>query len=225
MNRAGLIITCEHAGKEIPVQYKSLFAQSEAVIDTHEGWDPGAWEVASHLSTALGVKAFGCHTTRLLIEVNRSLNSHQLFSRYTVGLGAQQKQELISEIYLPYRHEVQHKIEHLPYPVIHLSIHSFTPVLNGQERNVDIGLLFDPARQRESSFCQKYRDALISIDPQLNIRYNQPYLGTDDGFTTYLRGIFDDTNYAGIEIEVNQKFLANLEPIKNTLVSGLERLI
>ena len=46
---------------------------------------------------------------------------------------------------------------------------------------------------------------LLHQNKALNIRYNYPYLGKADGFTTYLRKQFP-TNYMGIEIEVNQKF-------------------
>ena len=41
----------------------------------------------------------------------------------------------------------------------------------------------------------------------LVIKFNEPYKGTDDGFTTYLRTKFSDDEYLGIEIEVNQKYL------------------
>ena len=45
-------------------------------------------------------------------------------------------------------------------------------------------------------------------NPELKIRFNYPYLGKADGFTTYLRKIFPE-NYIGIELEVNQKFVNN----------------
>jgi hypothetical protein len=38
------------------------------------------------------------------------------------------------------------------------------------------------------------------------VRYNYPYLGKMDGFTTYLRKQFI-SNYIGIELEVNQKYV------------------
>src|SRR4030065_143064 len=39
--------------------------------------------------------------------------------------------------------------------VIHLSSHSFTPVLDGEVRNADIGLLYDPARHGEAELCPR----------------------------------------------------------------------
>ena len=36
--------------------------------------------------------------------------------------------------------------------VLHVAVHSFTPVLHGERRNADVGLLYDPARPRERAF-------------------------------------------------------------------------
>jgi len=225
MNRFTTIITCEHAGNHVPTQYNSLFDQAKEILNTHEGWDPGAWEIATHLSKSLGVTPHGCHTTRLLIEANRSLNSHQLFSKYSAVLDNHERQELINGVYLPYRQSVEAEIQKLHQPVLHLSIHSFTPVWNGKEREVEIGLLFDPDRKSEGQFCDAYANILRELDPHINVQHNEPYRGTDDGFTTHLRGLHDDQDYAGIEIEVNQKFVLDLDPIKNLLLAGLKKAI
>ena len=42
--------------------------------------------------------------------------------------------------------------------------------------------------------------------PGLIVRRNYPYLGISDGFTTHLRKAFGP-RYAGIELEVNQKWV------------------
>ena len=72
---------------------------------------------------------------------------------------------------------------------------------------MDVGILFDPDRKGESDFCKQLLDGLEQAVPFLVIKFNEPYKGTDDGFTTYLRTKFSDNEYLGIEIEVNQKFL------------------
>ncbi|GAB1446464.1 hypothetical protein MASR2M41_22450 [Flammeovirgaceae bacterium] len=155
-----IIITCEHAGNTVPEKYKSLFNDLEDVLNSHEGWDPGAWEVATYLGNHFQIVPIGCHTTRLLIEANRALDSSQLFSRYSILLSDEEKKNLIDEIYNPYRQLVKLKIEQLQQPVLHLSIHSFTPIYYGTKRNVELGLLFDPDRRLESHFCQEFQDAL-----------------------------------------------------------------
>jgi len=89
--------------------------------------------------------------------------------------------------------------------VIHVSSHSFTPVLDGVVRDADVGLLYDPARKAEAAFVLRWKTALESHAPDWRIRRNYPYTGTNDGLTTYLRTRFPDHLYAGIELEINQK--------------------
>jgi predicted N-formylglutamate amidohydrolase len=139
-------------------------------------------------------------------------------------LDDQEKQKLINAFYLPYRSQVENEIRVSQKPVLHLSIHSFTPIWNGVERDVDIGLLFDPGRKLESTFCQHYEQVLNEVPPQYRIQFNKPYLGIDDGFTTYLRTKFQDNDYAGIEIEINQKFVPTQEEIAQKLLSGLKKV-
>ncbi|NJW55731.1 N-formylglutamate amidohydrolase, partial [Salinimicrobium sp. CDJ15-91] len=90
--------------------------------------------------------------------------------------------------------------------VLHISVHTFTPELEGEVRTADVGLLFDPAREEEADFCKRFQKSLFKQDKELQVKFNYPYLGIDDGFTTYLRQKFPK-QYLGIELEVNQKFI------------------
>ena len=75
-----------------------------------------------------------------------------------------------------------------------------------KEREVDVGFLFDPRSSEEQKFCRRWRKELHHRLPYLTLRMNEPYRGTMDGFTTYLRRQFHQDEYLGLEIEVNQKF-------------------
>jgi predicted N-formylglutamate amidohydrolase len=97
--------------------------------------------------------------------------------------------------------------------------------LDKVERDVDIGLLFDPERKLELAFCQDYRLALRAVPPPYRVHFNKPYLGIDDGFTTYLRTKFEDKDYAGIEIEINQKLISNPIEISQKLIMGLKKVV
>ena len=202
-----LIVTCEHAGNQVPENYSHIFADVKDVLQSHQGWDPGALEIARFVATECSAPLFSCETTRLLIETNRSLHSHQLYSRYSRKLYETDHDFILRQYYYPHRNSVEDVIAKVSKPALHLSIHSFTPVLNGDTRNVDIGILFDPDRKGESDFCKQLFDGLEQTLPFLVIKFNEPYKGTDDGFTTYLRTKFSDDEYLGIEIEVNQKYL------------------
>jgi predicted N-formylglutamate amidohydrolase len=87
-------------------------------------------------------------------------------------------------------------------------VHSFTPVLHGNVRTADMGLLYDPLRKSEAAFCVLWQMALRKLGPDLKVRRNYPYLGTADGLTAYLRDCFPDSSYLGVELEVNQLYPA-----------------
>jgi predicted N-formylglutamate amidohydrolase len=202
-----LIITCEHAGNQVPDCYQHIFSNIKDILESHRGYDPGALEIARYLATECNAPLFICETTRLLIEPNRSIDSHELYSTYSRILFETDHEAIIKQYYYPHRNGVEEVISKVSKPVLHLSIHSFTPVLNGEVRTVDLGILYDPVRKSETEFCSYLMDGLEQNLPYLNIEFNAPYKGTDDGFTTYLRKNFSDRDYLGIEIEVNQKYI------------------
>jgi predicted N-formylglutamate amidohydrolase len=74
------------------------------------------------------------------------------------------------------------------------------------ERKVDIGLLFDPDRPSEVALCENLLLQLQVRLPAMKIIFNEPYKGIEDGLTTHLRTLFPDDDYAGIEIEISQKY-------------------
>jgi predicted N-formylglutamate amidohydrolase len=217
------VVTCEHAGNTVPSDYAHLFHGKEDILQSHRGWDPGAVDVASALSKKLSAPFFICETTRLLVEPNRSLHSESLFSEYSKGLTETEKAHLLQNYYQPHRSAVEQLIRNSKDAILHLSIHTFTPLWDGLERTVDLGLLFDPERKNETKFCEDYRNRLRNSLP-INIEFNEPYKGIDDGFTTYLRTQFEDAHYLGIEIEINQKFVGTetLKVITRALVLSLQ---
>lgn len=218
-----LILSCEHAGNEVPDTYKALFAGAEDILNSHRGWDPGALDVAQFLAEKFNAPLFKMLTTRLLVEMNRSLDSPELFSEFSSALNEADKEYILHEFYYPYRSSVEKEITKKAKPVLHVSIHSFTPFFNGTQRDVDIGLLFDPARSGEVQFATQLLEVLKKLLPCLNSVFNKPYRGTDDGLTTYLRKKFPNQVYRGIEIEINQKHVGTsaFAEIQTALYKGL----
>lgn len=208
MKKTVPVITCEHAGNRVPSAFSYLFAQDAKVLGTHQGWDPGALPLAEYLAKGLEVGLHSYDFTRLLIEINRSEGHPELFSKYSNPLSNAVKKYLISTYYQPYRQSVERLIaQHIGegHQVVHLSVHTFTPVFFGVKREVEIGLLFDPDRKKESVFCDYWQGALREELPGMDIRLNEPYQGADDGFTTYLRTRFGGKSYLGLELEVGQQ--------------------
>jgi len=92
--------------------------------------------------------------------------------------------------------------------VIHVSSHSFAAELDGTIRSADVGLLYDPRRAGEAALCARWKETLGALAPELRVRRNYPYAGKADGLTSHLRRLFAQSNYLGIELEINQGLVA-----------------
>ncbi len=207
-----VVLTCEHGGNRVPARYAALFRgrSARAALDSHRGYDIGSLALAQALARRLNVPLIHSSVTRLLVEPNRSPGHGQLFSEFSVGLERDERQRLLDRYYHPYRDRVETAVrESLRQGrfVLHLSVHTFTPRLRGETRNVDVGLLYDPKRGAERRFCAEWKEVLRRTDTGLRIRRNFPYRGANDGLTTTLRRRFGPAQYLGIEVEVNQGLL------------------
>ena len=146
-------------------------------------------------------------TSRLLIDLNRSIGHPQLFSDATRAAPAELRATIVERHYQPYRGEVERLAGQAiarGRRVIHVSSHSFTPELDGEVRRADVGLLYDPGRRAEAVLCARWKTSLEALDPRLRVRRNYPYAGKADGLTSHLRRRFPQGSYVGVEVEVNQ---------------------
>lgn len=206
-----LVVSCEHGGHAVPLAYAALFADHEEMLLTHRGWDPGALELAQQMAQTLEVPLFAATTTRLLIDLNRSIGHRQLYSEATRGLPAAVRRDISALHYRPYREAVESEVARLiagGRRVLHIAAHSFTPEMNGVVRQADVAWLYDPRRAGESVAARRWRQALAQRRPDLRLRRNYPYQGKGDGLMSLLRTRHTPAQYVGIELEVNQRFVA-----------------
>ncbi len=231
MKKSAIIISCEHAVNTIPENYQSLFRHQLTILDSHRAIDHGAIEIAKHFSQVLNCPLFEATVSRLLIDCNRTLTHRNCFSEFTRELSNDAKQIIIEHYYRPYRQAVETVIQDnikKGLQVIHLSIHSFTPVMNNIKRNTEIGLLYDPSRLSEKQLAAQWRMAILNEDTQYRIRLNYPYRGISDGFVSALRKIHPEQHYVGIEVESNAALTssqATLNALSQRLVSSFKQLI
>lgn len=215
--RPRLFLTCEHASNAVPESLKKKLNIPASVLKSHRGWDPGTLELARAIATTTRTKIFQPGTmSRLVIDLNRGETNPDVFSKWSHGqLTATERQKLTLQ-HRKFRRAALNAVNRMLLTsknhVIHLSIHSFTPVMKGQRRSTDIGILFDPKRPAEKKFANQLIRILkaAAIKEKLagiHIDANKPYLGTADGHTTELRYKLSAARYSGIEIEVNQKFV------------------
>jgi predicted N-formylglutamate amidohydrolase len=64
----------------VPEAYAGLFTGHQALLDSHRGWDPGALPLGRQMASAFGAPLFASTTTRLLIDLNRSIGHRHLHS-------------------------------------------------------------------------------------------------------------------------------------------------
>lgn len=227
-----LVVSCEHGGHRIPPLYRPLFENDAARLCSHFGYDLGALRLAQDLAAAFGAPLFAATVSRLLIDLNRSPGHPHLYSDATRSLAPAQRTKIFERYYQPYRSALQQQVTEMignGYRVVHISCHSFTPVLNGKTRRADIGLLYDPARDAEALLCARWQRALSVRLPELAIRRNMPYKGVADGFTSALRHHLDPYQYCGIEIEVNQRNVTRSgkawAQLRQTVIQTLQQVL
>ena len=224
-----VFVTCEHAGNDVPEDYRHLFEAHAHLLPTHRGWDPGALLLAEEMAARFDAPLYFETTTRLLVDLNRSVGTPSLHSEATQHLSLEERRRILDVYYHPHRKRVGAAISQLTADpsvrLIHIASHSFTPELNGHVRTADIGLLYDPGRAGEVALCDAWLGTLKAHDPVLRVRRNYPYIGKSDGVCQVERRLYPQNRYIGIELEVNQRYVEQGGPawpaIRRTVLDSL----
>jgi len=224
-----IVVTCEHGGNNVPREYAHLFSGRERLLGSHKGHDHGSYDLAKDLAKALNAAFHYSKTSRLLVDLNRSLGHPGLFSAITGRVNHAGKLRILEKYYHPHRNAVEAYIEsriNAGMTILHIAVHTFTPELRGIKRRADAGLLYDPSRTGERELCIRMQKALTALKPAFTVRRNYPYLGAADGLATYLRKRLPCSRYLGIELEINQKHPLGDRPLWRTLrkdiISGIK---
>jgi predicted N-formylglutamate amidohydrolase len=183
---------------------RGLFRGWHRALRSHRGYDAGALAMARDLAAAMHaplVASTGEPTSRRPQSI--AFQSARLVGRLSLA-ELRRKLRVVQRHYAPYRRDVSTIVDDAVQSgrtVIHLSSHSFTPVLNGQVRTSDVGLLYDPARPGETVLAELWKAAFAERAPELRVRRNYPYAGKGDGLTRSLRRSHPPGRYVGIEVE------------------------
>lgn len=217
-----LILSCEHFSNLVPEDYKGLFTNADNILKTHRAWDIGANILLKYLENTFGITPWKGEVTRLLVDLNRSIGHKNLYSEFTKVLSRSERTAILDSYYFPYRDSFESELEELnptiKQPIIHISIHSFTPIWNYEPRNADIGILYDASHLPEKNFSLLWKKEILSKYPEFKVRSNYPYLGKSNSFPTELRRKYKQ-KYIGIELEINQKlFSEDGKSVKNAKI-------
>ncbi len=204
MTPRSLLFSCEHATNAVPEELVFLRdALGTDIWQTHRAYDIGAIEAARTLATRCGSTVIASTASRLVADTNRSERHPKVFSEPIRALPRERREWILASLHRPHREMVAASVRSRK-PVLHVAVHSFTPSLDGRERAVDIGLLYDPSRPPERQLAGEWKRRLGERLPGVRLRRNAPYRGASDGLPTAFRRVFLPDEYAGFELELNQ---------------------
>jgi predicted N-formylglutamate amidohydrolase len=224
-----VVVSCEHASHRVPARYENLGLDA-ATLRSHIAWDIGAREVARSFARALGGKSHEGRWSRLVADLNRSASHQKVIAESSFGiaipgnhsLDPAERERRLETFWRPYRDTVESVVRAAidgAGRCVHLSVHSFTPEVDGRARNADVGILYDPARRAEAALAHGWAREIAAAG--LRVRLNYPYRGTADGFCKTLRQRFPASAYVGVELELNQRCLT--DRASRTHIAGVTR--
>ena len=176
-----VLLVCDHASRRFPKSLGTMGIDPVA-RRCHLAIDIGAGALTESIAENIGVTAVLCQYSRLIIDCNRQLMDPGAFLEFGDGvvikgnrnLHAHEKKLREQEIYWPYHGAIDAQVNRLHVPdvaPVFVSIHSFTPVLNGEFRAFEMGVLWDADRVTAEIFVNDLRQA------GYNVGDNEPYSG------------------------------------------------
>lgn len=210
---APALLACDHASPRVPRALAGL-GLAPAQLQRHIGWDLGAADLTAALAAALGWPAVLAGYSRLVVDCNRHLADPAAYPAASdgtsvpgnSGLGPADRAARAAALYWPYHAAVGAGLAALAVaggPPALVAIHSFTPVLAGRRRAVEVGVLWDTDARLAAPLLAGLRRM-----PGLVVGDNQPYTGRSPvGFTVgYHAG---RRGLPHVAIEVRQDLLAD----------------
>lgn len=214
--RSPFVLTCDHAGRRLPASLGDL-GLSERELASHIAWDLGIAGLGEKLAAALDAVVIFQTYSRLVIDVNRPLNSPESIVTRSersdvpgnMQLSRSEAEARAQAIFWPYHRRIAHELDRrlaAQQPSVLVTLHSFTPVFMDVPRAVQIGVLYGrDARLGRALLTQLRRER---NGDELCIADNQPYAVSDEGdYTLLVHG--EQRGLLHVELEVRQDLLAD----------------
>jgi len=209
--RGRAVLIADHAGRAIP-QALGTLGLGPVELARQIGWDIGIADVTRRLATRLDAPAVLAGYSRLVIDCNRRLRDPTSMAQESDGvvvpgnrgLSPVHRSSRIDALFTPYHDAIRNVIDgHRRaggVPAL-VSMHSFTPVMNGQERPWHVGVLWN----RDARMAQPLI-ARLRAGPDLCIGDNEPYTGRNEhGYSIYVHA--EDVGLPHVLLEVRQDLI------------------
>jgi predicted N-formylglutamate amidohydrolase len=229
------VLTCEHAGREIPRRLGDLGVE-ESELRRHIAWDIGAAEVARLLSARLDATLILQTYSRLVIDCNRTIDSHDSIptvSEHTEipgnrNLHPDEAAARVDEVFRPYHDSIARALDDRRdngRESVLVALHSFTPVYKGASRPWHVGLLYN----RDDRLAHILMN-LMNGERGLCLGDNEPYAISDEtDYTVPVHG--ERRGILHIEFEIRQDLVESeagqrewAERLEDWLTGSLHRL-
>ena len=180
---ANVLVVCDHASNAIPASLDGLGLDSKA-LEQHIGYDIGAGKLAHHLSEHLDAPAVLAGYSRLVVDLNRSLEDPSVMPEVSdetpipgnQSMSDAHRNQRIHDFYIPYRKAIDtmlHGFRTRDVVPAFVAIHSFTPEMAGFSRPWHIGILWDKDPRIPVPLMQNLR----AHPNGFNVGNNEPYSG------------------------------------------------
>tara|TARA_B100001971_G_C18218908_1_gene555800 strand:- start:212 stop:1048 length:837 start_codon:yes stop_codon:yes gene_type:complete len=181
LGETNILIICDHASNKVPRKLNQL-GVDDTVLNQHIGSDIGTDKLGPYIANALNAPAVISGFSRLVIDLNRDTDSKNSIPEVSdhikvpgnQNLSKDQKQKRLEELYRPYHQKIDDCIDIIKgkgkKPFV-ISIHSFTPEMDGKKRETDIGILWN----ENKDISLRLIGALRNLAPAAKIDGNAPY--------------------------------------------------
>ena len=162
-----ILLIAEHASNAVPDEFDGLGLDDRARVD-HIAWDPGVGGVVQHLASFWQCAAVLGGVSRLVADLNRGEDDSSLILAESdgttvpgnVGIDATERARRIDLYHRPYHQKIRDEIDTRLAQGIDVrvvSVHSFTPTLDGLSRPWQVGVLWKTAAERNQSIIAALR--------------------------------------------------------------------
>ena len=212
--KSNVLLVCDHASNAIPAALGQL-GLDEAALQRHVAWDIGSRKLIEHLSAHLDAPGVLAGYSRLVVDLNGSLEDDSLMPPVSDGiviagnqqLSDEQRNQRIREIFTPYRQTIDDMLngfrERGVTPAF-IAIHSFTPrMMDGAARPWQIGVLWDKDPRIPVPLMKNLR----SRPENLVIGDNEPYSGRHTAdYTLDQHAQAEGLAHGAIEVRQERKY-------------------
>ncbi len=189
-----VLLTCEHGGRAVPRALGDL-GVAAADMQRHIAWDIGALDLSLALLAHVSARLVSQRFSRLVIDCNRGPASPDLIPTVSDETHVPGNRDLsqadvgarTAAIHTPFHDRIAAEIAG-ERPRLLVSIHSFTPMMGQQRRQMHAGFLAN----RMPEVAERFMASIGAAAPELVLSMNEPY--TVDDISDYTVPVHGEGN-------------------------------